>query len=318
VDKLEERILENLRDALVVTDADERVVFANRAARELGVDVRWLLRQEALVYGKGGLTEVQAADSMGTPRRLAIESRREGDHVIFVIRDLTVTAASRGALAIDAHAIHDFNNLLTALIAASSTLRKAVEPGAQAAALAAEVQVIAERAAEQVRRVLGAARTRAERRPFDPSEVVREIAPMLRRVANDHDVRVEAQRVGLVHVDREGFEHVLMNLVANARDATPPSGSITVSTALVTLEETSWAAVTVTDTGAGMSCEVRERIFEPFFTTKPAGKGTGLGLPSARRFASESGGTIAVHSQPGHGTAVVLYLPVVEKSWGVV
>jgi len=315
---LHEGILENLREAVVVTDADEKIVLINRAARELGIDVRWLLRQDALVYGRGGLTEVQAADSMGTPRRLAIESKREGDNVVFVIRDLTVTPAKGDALAIDALAIHDFNNLLTALVAASSVLKKTIEPGGRGDALATEVHGIAERATSLVRRVLHAAKVRSERRPFNAAEVVRGMAPLLRRMATYHYVNVEAETGALVLVDRERFEHVVMNLVANARDATKAGGTITVATALVTLEDASYVAVSVLDNGAGMSREVRERIFEPFFTTKPKGEGTGLGLPSARRFASESGGAIAVHSEIDHGTAVVLYLPVIEAVWGVV
>jgi signal transduction histidine kinase len=318
VSTLHEGILENLREAIVVTDADERIVLINRAARELGVDVRWLLRQDALVYGRGGLTEVHAADSMGTPRRLAIESKREGEHVVFVIRDLTVTRARNDALAIDAHAIHDFNNLLTALVSASSVLKRTVAPNTRSDALASEVQGIAERATSLVRRVLGAARTRNARQPFDAGDAVREMAPLLQRVATYHYVNVEAATSGMVLVDRERFEHVLMNLVANARDATPPGGTITIATALVKLEEVAYVAVSVCDTGAGMSTEVRERIFEPFFTTKPKGEGTGFGLPSARRFASESGGAIAVHSELHQGTAVVLYLPVMENGWGVV
>jgi signal transduction histidine kinase len=318
VSTLHEGILENLREAIVVTDADERIVLINRAARELGVDVRWLLRQDALVYGRGGLTEVHAADSMGTPRRLAIESKREGEHVVFVIRDLTVTRARNDALAIDAHAIHDFNNLLTALVSASSVLKRTVVPNTRSDALASEVQGIAERATSLVRRVLGAARTRNARDPFDAGDAVREMAPLLQRVATYHYVNVDAATSGKVLVDRERFEHVLMNLVANARDATPAGGTITIATALVKLEEVAYVAVSVCDTGAGMSSEVRERIFEPFFTTKPKGEGTGLGLPSARRFASESGGAIAVHSELDHGTAVVLYLPVMENGWGVV
>ncbi|HEY2370892.1 MAG TPA: HAMP domain-containing sensor histidine kinase [Polyangiaceae bacterium] len=315
---LHEGILENLREAVVVTDADEKIVLINRAARELGVDVRWLLRQEALVYGRGGLTEVHAADSMGTPRRLAIESKREGDHVVFVIRDLTVTSVKNDALAIDAHAVHDFNNLLTALVTASSMLRKTVEPGGRSDALAGEVQGIAERATSLVRRVLGAARTRRDLRPFDVAEAVREMSELLQRMATHHDVNVDATTSGFVLVDRERFEHVVMNLVANARDATPAGGTITIATALVKLDDAAYVAVTVMDNGAGMSREIRERIFEPFFTTKPKGEGTGLGLPSARRFASDSGGAIAVHSELHQGTAVVLYLPVMENGWGVV
>jgi len=318
VKTLHEGILESLREAVVVTDADENIVLINRAARELGIDVRWLLRQDALVYGRGGLTEVHAADSMGTPRRLAIESKREGDHVVFVIRDQTVMAVRRDALAIDAHAIHDFNNLLTALVAASAVLRKTIEPGGRGDALASEVQGIAERATSLVRRVLGAARKNGERRPFDAGEVVTEMSTILKRVASFHYVNVDATTSALVVVDRERFEHVLMNLVANARDATPPGGTITVGTALVKLEDASYIAVSVSDTGAGMSPEVRDRIFEPFFTTKPKGEGTGLGLPSARRFASDSGGAIAVHSELTRGTIVVLYLPVIDPSWGVV
>jgi signal transduction histidine kinase len=318
VETLHEGILENLREALVVTDADENIVLINRAARELGIDVRWLLRQDALVYGRGGLTEVHAADSMGTPRRLAIESKREGDHVVFVIRDLTVTRARNDSVAIDSHAIHDFNNLLTALVATSSLLRKTVQPGGRSDALANEVHGIAERATSLVRRVLGAARAKAERRPFDAGEVLREMSTMLSRMASFHFVNIDAAMGGLVVVDRERFEHVLMNLVANARDATPAGGTITVATTLVRLEDAAYVAVSVSDNGAGMSPEVRERIFEPFFTTKPKGEGTGLGLPSARKFASESGGAIAVHSELNQGTAVVIYLPVIEQGWGVV
>jgi signal transduction histidine kinase len=315
---LHEGILENLRDAVVVTDADEKIVVINRAARELGIDVRWLLRQDSLVYGRGGLTEVHAADSMGTPRRLAIESKLLGKHVVFVIRDLTVTLARNGTLAIDAHAIHDFNNLLAALVSASSLLRRTVDPGGRSDALASEVQGIAERATSLVRRVLGAARARAERKPIDASETVQQMAPLLQGVAAHHQVRIDANVSALVLLDRERFEHVLMNLVANARDATKAGGTITVATALVTLEDTAYVAVSVADNGAGMSREIRERIFEPFFTTKPKGEGTGLGLPSARRFASESGGAIAVHSELDRGTAVVLYLPVLDPGWGVV
>jgi signal transduction histidine kinase len=197
-------------------------------------------------------------------------------------------------------------------------LKRTVVPNTRSDALASEVQGIAERATSLVRRVLGAARTRNARDPFDAGDAVREMAPLLQRVATYHYVNVDAATSGKVLVDRERFEHVLMNLVANARDATPAGGTITIATALVKLEEVAYVAVSVCDTGAGMSSEVRERIFEPFFTTKPKGEGTGLGLPSARRFASESGGAIAVHSELDHGTAVVLYLPVMENGWGVV
>jgi len=321
VEKLRERIVENLRDAVVVTDADGRTILMNRAARELGIEVDWLLQHDALARGRAGTTEVSAADSMGTPRLLAIECAREGDALVFVIRDMTLVRGRTG-VAVDPSVIHDFNNLLTALVAASSVLRTQVAPGSREEALAHEIHGIGERAACLARRALVSARRQREsERPFDVSATVLELQPLLRRVAGEHvSLSVECDVLaGHVIASRERLEEVLVNLVANARDATPRGGSIMVSTAYVALagdpsapHPTSYVAITVADTGVGMSADVRDRVFEPFFTTKPLGLGTGLGLPSAQRFASESGGLITVKSELNHGTAVLLYLPRVE------
>jgi CheY-like chemotaxis protein len=111
---------------------------------------------------------------------------------------------------------------------------------------------------------------------------------------------------------------VLLNLAANARDAMPGGGQLTIATANVPAGEHGegdceatgeFVALTVTDNGAGMSAETRERVFERFFTTKTAGEGTGLGLASAHRFVKRSGGCISIRSAPGEGTSIVVYLP---------
>src|SRR6185436_278727 len=106
-------IVENMRDAVVVTDAEARIVVVNRAARELGIDVDWLLRQELLVHSQG-VTEVSAADALGTVRQLAIESQKMNGHTLFVIRDVTLEGdvaelrrmESLGL--VSASALHDF------------------------------------------------------------------------------------------------------------------------------------------------------------------------------------------------------------------
>ena len=119
-------------------------------------------------------------------------------------------------------------------------------------------------------------------------------------------------------VDPTQIELVILNLAINARDAMPVGGSLTISTANVTLGEPQqpgepapgdYVAISVVDSGTGMSEEVRSRAFEPFFTTKEVGKGSGLGLAQVLGFAQQSGGGVRIESRPGAGTTVCVYLP---------
>jgi CheY-like chemotaxis protein len=114
-------------------------------------------------------------------------------------------------------------------------------------------------------------------------------------------------------VNRDQLEQVLLNLAANARDAMPRGGRLSISTSNVHLDDAhgthDYVAIAVTDTGSGMSPEVREKLFQRFFTTKESGRGLGLGLAAAHRFVEESSGVISVKSEVGQGTTVLLYLP---------
>ena len=165
-----------------------------------------------------------------------------------------------------------------------------------------------DRAAKLTQQLLAYSR----RQPLVPSsqnlnDVASGTSDLLRRTLGpEYDLVLDlAPDLPTVVVDRSQTENVILNLAINARDAMPEGGRLSIRT---------WAQgpevfLAVSDTGTGISEEIRDRIFEPFFTTKPVGRGTGLGLSQVYGFIKQSGGDIAVDSAPGRGTTVTLKLP---------
>ena len=218
---------------------------------------------------------------------------------------------------------HDFNNLLTVITGYSQLVLGRLGPTDPLRSPLEQVQRAGDRAAALTRQLLAFSRRQVlAPETLDLNKIVGEIGGMLRRLlGEDIEILTVLQPgLGIVKADPGQFEQVIMNLAVNARDAMPKGGKLLLETSNVILgrnpgkepviaEPGPHVVLTVKDTGCGMDAEVRSHLFEPFFTTKEEGKGTGLGLSTVYGIVKQSGGSIAVHSEPGKGTSFQIYLP---------
>ena len=221
---------------------------------------------------------------------------------------------------------HDFNNLLTAIIGYTEIVLTTLDPKDDRRADAEEIARAAMRAADLTRQMLAFSRRQVlQLKVIDLNTALSKVEPMLRRVIGEDIVMTVTGKAtaAFVRVDPGQVEQVVMNLVVNARDAMPQGGRLTVETGDAVLDDAALAdspdarpgayvMLSVSDTGTGMSPEVRARIFEPYFTTKDVGKGTGLGLSTAYGIVRQSEGHISVSSEIGLGTTFRIYLPRAE------
>lgn len=161
---------------------------------------------------------------------------------------------------------------------------------------------------------------------LDLNLLLKDMDKMFRRVIGEDIelVTVLGDHLGNIRADPGQIEQVLLNLTVNARDAMPSGGRLTIETFNLFIKKTSfrnhgeippgrYVVLSVSDTGVGMTSEVKDHIFEPFFTTKEKGKGTGLGLSTVYGIVKQSGGDIRVESEPGRGTTFQIYFPQVEE-----
>jgi signal transduction histidine kinase/ActR/RegA family two-component response regulator len=206
---------------------------------------------------------------------------------------------------------HDFNNLLTAILGNVELTRLDLPEDSPLLQNLDEIQHASESAQALVRQLLVFGRKHvAEVMVVDLRQALTDSTRLLRRLLGA-DVKVELglpERPLYARLDPMQFEQVIVNLAVNARDAMPRGGRL-----VIKLESLNGQArVTVTDTGVGMTEEVRARVFEPFFTTKPVGKGTGLGLSLVFAVVRQSDGNVTVESKLGKGTSFVLEFPEAE------
>jgi signal transduction histidine kinase/CheY-like chemotaxis protein/HAMP domain-containing protein len=267
------------------------------------------------------LGQIYRDDATGTSRLIGVaqditEQRRVEQQLIQSQR-MEAIGNLAGGIA------HDFNNLLTAIIGYLSFVQRRLPPDAPVRDDLTEVERAARRAAGLTSQLLSYARRQmVVPTSVDLNATVASLTPMVRRLVGE-DVEVEselAETLGTVRVDPGQLEQVLLNLVANARDAMPSGGSLRLTTRNVAITTSAartipearpgqYVALDVEDTGTGMRPEVQARIFEPFFTTKPPGAGTGLGLAMCYGIVRQAEGVILVESELGRGTRFSVLLP---------
>jgi PAS domain S-box-containing protein len=286
------------------------------------------LAGQMLLVSKDG-AEIPIEDSAGPIRDAGGNLRG----VILVFRDVTarrhLEEQLRHSQKMDAvgrlagGVAGDFNNLLTVVAGYSELLRAELPPASPLHRFAEEIMYAGERAAALTRQLLAFSRGQAAQpKAVDLNSVIASMDSMLRRLLGENIelIVLPGSGLGRVKADPPLIEQIIMNLVANARDAMPNGGKLVLETANVDLLDPaaskkvnlppgSYVMMAVSDTGIGMDAETRNRLFEPFFTTKEQGQGSGMGLSTVYGIVKQGGGHITVYSQVGCGTIFEVYLP---------
>ncbi|MET0291807.1 MAG: ATP-binding protein [Steroidobacteraceae bacterium] len=208
---------------------------------------------------------------------------------------------------------HDFNNLLQTLSTGLHVLDRMVQEPRARPLIAAGLRAV-DRAAQLVQQMLSFTRRQPlKRQAIDFRNQLLSMEPLLSRALPAHmtlSSRISPD-LWTIETDPAQLEVALLNLLFNARDAVGKDGTIEIRArnqgGATSMEDR--VIIEVADNGSGIASDIREKVFEPFFTTKPVGQGTGLGLSQVHGFASESGGSVSLQSEPGMGTVVGFSLP---------
>jgi PAS domain S-box-containing protein len=347
--------LEAAKDGIAIVGSTGVVTFANQALANmygffspsdlLNTDIRSLFADE--YTDAVGYAAMEAARVEGNWQGEAKGVRQDGsifhkevtvqatndNGYVFIERDATTTHDLRAQLyhaqkiegigQLAGGIVHDFNNLLSAVMGYSQLGLVNVDDDNPLRDYFEEIEKAAERAALLTRRLLTfSSKTIADPEVVDLNKLITGINDMLGRlISEDIEFSTELDSdMKYVEVDSGQMEQVLVNLVVNARDAMPGGGALKLKTENITigyenqgldtkLEPGDYVVLSIHDTGTGISDEVLDRLFEPFFTTKDEDKGSGLGLSICSGIVSQFGGVINVDSVLGQGSTFNVYLP---------
>jgi len=348
-----QRLVENVNDAIIMDDAEGRLLFANRRFREWfglqDADIRqFVLEHYVAPEWRADLRDRHDRRMRGetVPDHFEFEGIRPDGTRIWIealvttveedgrivgtqsaLRDTTARKRieaqylqaqkmeSVGRLA--GGVAHDFNNLLTVINGYSAMLLSRLPAGDASQHGLEQIHKAGERAAELTLKLLAFSRKQLMKpRPLNLNILVAEAEKMLDRVIGE-DIELVVRLspdLGSVIADPGQIHQILMNLVVNASDAMPNGGKVVIETRNSETEAgTACVYLGIADTGTGMSDEVKRHLFEPFFTTKDQGKGTGLGLATVYGIVQQSRGRIEVTSELGHGTTFHVYLPCIQS-----
>jgi len=360
-------LLDAIPDTLVLLSPDMKVVWANQAAAtDAGKNLYELIGQECYRIWQNcnepcedcpvkksfdtgetaSATRSSAGGRLWDIRTVPIKDA-EGKtiSVIVAARDITehrkLEDQLRQAQKMEAVGTltggiaHDFNNILTAIIGYGNILKMKLEKDSALMTYADQILASAERAANLTHRLLAFSRKQViNPKPVNLNEVVAGIEKLLLRIiGEDIELRTILGGTDLrIRADAGQLEQVLMNLAANARDAMPKGGTLTIEVKKVdssqltvhrrevigeqrteNRELADFVEISVSDTGLGMDENTRQRIFEPFFTTKEVGKGTGLGMSMVYGIIKQHNGYINCYSELGKGATFKIYLPLIEE-----
>jgi PAS domain S-box-containing protein len=290
---------------------------------------------ERKIIGTGREVTGLRKDGSTFPMELSVgEARQDGESIfVGIVHDLTARKHTEEQLRqsqkmeivgqLSGGIAHDFNNLLTVMIGNAEHLGEQLKSREDLRRIADDICRSGERGAELTQRLLAFSRRQfLQPLAVDCHALLDSMHTLLRRTLRENIEIVTAFNPGGISAfaDRTQLESAVLNLALNAQDAMPSGGRLTLSTDIITLDgheqdahpEVSageYALIAVTDNGEGMTSEVIGRVFEPFYTTKEVGKSSGLGLSMVYGFARQSNGHVSIHSEPGLGTTVRLYLP---------
>lgn len=208
---------------------------------------------------------------------------------------------------------HDFNNILTAILGYCELAQSQAQTGASNQDELEQIRQVAERASGLTRQLLVFSRPQnLQYKLLDLVQIVNETEKLLRRLIGENITLSikQSDRLSPILADASQVQQVIINLAVNAKDAMPEGGCLSIQTRTIMLDnKTEGIELVVSDTGHGMTEEVRRHLFEPFYTTKAPGQGTGLGLSSVYGTVTQAGGSIAVTSSPGAGTTFTIVFP---------
>ncbi|HTT33517.1 MAG TPA: PAS domain S-box protein [Methylomirabilota bacterium] len=316
------------KDGVLVFSAIRDITLQKQAQRELSeakqnLEVRVRERTAELLQSNESLkSEIAQRELAQRERAEEQEHSRRLEQQLLLTQKMEAIGRLAGGVA------HDFNNLLGVILGNCEMILKNLPPDNPERTRIEEIKMAGDEASSVTKQLLAFSRQQNfQQQVLDLNTVLSDLEPLLKRIIREsiHFEMALGQDVGSIKMDRSQLAQVILNLVANARDAMTGGGRLRIETSNIELGEAyahehvdvtpgPYVQLSVSDSGEGMDRETVSRIFEPFFTTKEKGRGTGLGLAMVYGIIRQGGGHIWVYSEPGKGSTFKIYFPRVTQA----